>query len=429
MPSGKLQLYNSGHLVNQGPITNGYAFVMSESGTTGHTVVDNLAGGSLVMPGGTMYIGLYYAGTFNNAGGDVLQNGNVAIGPPTWATTVGSNTIGTLNVSDGLFNFTGGGGFQIGGSVGQPNGTGVVNLAGGVLALNKGITQGNSPDVYGFVNFNGGTLSGTVNNVTLLGTGLSAVTVQAGGGTVALAAGITNTISAALQNGGGGGGLAKSGDGVLRLTGASLYTGTTRVMGGVLDLVGGASIDNSATLQIDAGATLMASNLASTLHLKSGQTLKGNGTFVGGLITDTGSAVEPGASAGTLTVVGDWELGSGSTFTVELNGTTAGTQYDQLVFTGGSLTLSNPGLTVVLGFTPAFSDVFTIVAGLSGFDPGADGIFNGKADGSTFTVGSTELQIDYNATDITLTVVPEPGTAALAGIALVAGWLLRRRRR
>ncbi len=401
--------------------------MISEGAAAGLTVFDNLAGGSVVMPAGTMYIGLYTPGTFNNAG-DVLQNGNVTIGPPSWGPAPGTNTIGTLNVTGGLFNFTGGGTFQIGGNVGHPPGTGVVNLAGGVLALNKGITKGTNPDVYGFVNFNGGTLSGTVNNVTLLGTGLNAVTILSGGAKVALAAGITNTVAAPLQNGGGGGGLTKDGAGVLRLTGANLYTGTTRVMAGVLDLSGTASIDTSATLQIDAGATLMASNLASTLHLKSGQTLKGAGTFVGGLITDSGSTVAPGTSPGTLTVVGDLTMSSGSTLSIELNGTTAGVQYDQLSLSGGSLTLGNPTLDVTLGFTPGISDVFTIVTGLSGFNPGVNGIFSGRSDGSTFTVGATEFQIDYNATDVTLTVIPEPGTAGLAGLAMIAGWLLRRRR-
>jgi autotransporter-associated beta strand protein len=424
---GKIQLYTNGRLDNTGLITNSSAIVLSEAGTLGLTVVNNLPGGRIQMNGGTLYVGLYYAGTFNNDGGDVVQNGNVSIGPPAWVTAVGSNTVGTLNMTGGSFNFTGGGSFQLGGNVGHPNGTGIVNMAGGVLAVNKGITKGNSPDVYGFVNFNGGTLSGTVNNVTLLGTDLSAVTVQAGGGTVALASGITNTISASLQNGGGGGGLTKDGAGVLRLTGASLHTGTTRVMGGVLDLVGSASLDNSSTLQIDAGATLMASNLASTLHLKTGQTLKGNGTFVGGLITDSGSTVAPGASAGVLTVAGDLTIGGGSTLSLELDGTTAGTQYDQLVLSGGSLTLGSPALDILLGFTPAYNDTFTIVSGLSGFDPDVNGIFSGKADGSSFTVGATEFQIDYNPSDITLTVIPEPASMGLMGLLGIAGVLLRRR--
>lgn len=426
---GKIQLYQNGRLDNTGPVTNSTGLVLSEAGTAGLTVVNNLPGGQVQMNGGTTYVGLYYPGTFNNSGGDVTlaSTATLLVGGPSWATIVGSNTLGTLNVDGGLFNHSGSGVFQVGPSLGAPNGTGIVNVAGGVLAVNKAITKGNGVDAYGFFNFNGGTLSGTVNNVTLLGTDLSAVKIQAGGGRVSLAAGITNTISASLQNGGGGGGLTKDGAGVLRLTGASLYTGTTRVMGGVLDLVGSASLDNSTTLQIDAGATLMASNLASTLHLKTGQTLKGNGTFVGGLITDSGSTVAPGASAGVLTVAGNLTLSGGSTLSLELDGTTAGTQYDQLVLSGGSLTLGSPALDILLGFTPAYSDTFTIVSGLSGFDPGVNGIFSGKADGSSFTVGATEFQIDYNPSDITLTVIPEPVTTGLAGFVVLAGLLLRRR--
>jgi autotransporter-associated beta strand protein len=426
---GKIQLYTNGRLDNTGLITNSTGIVLSEGGAAGLTIVNNLPGGAIQMNGGVMYVGLYYAGTFNNDGGDAAVAGaaTTLVGGPSWATVTGSNTVGILNVNGGLFNHSGSGIFQVGPSLNAPNGTGIVNVAGGVLAVNKAIAKGNGPDSYGFFNFNGGTLSGTVNNVTLLGTDLSRVEIQAGGGRVGLAAGITNTIGASLQNGGGGGGLTKDGAGVLRLTGASLYTGTTRVMGGVLDLVGSASLDNSTTLQIDTGATLMASNLAATLHLKTGQTLKGNGTFVGGLITDSGSTMAPGASAGVLTVAGNLTLSGGSTLSMELDGTTAGTQYDQLVLSGGSLTLGSPALDILLGFTPAYNATFTIVSGLSGFDPGVNGIFSGKADGSSFTVGATEFQIDYNPSDITLTVIPEPVTTGLAGFVVLAGLLLRRR--
>ncbi len=94
---------------------------------------------------------------------------------------------------------------------------------------------------------------------------------------------------------------------------------------------------------------------------------------------------------------------------------------------GGSLTLGSPALDILLGFTPALNDTFMIVSGLSGFVPGVNGIFSGKADGSSFTVGATEFQIDYNPSDITLTVIPEPASLGLMGLLGIAGVLLRRR--
>ncbi len=225
--------------------------------------------------------------------------------------------------------------------------------------------------------------------------------------------------------GGGTAELRKDGPGLLRLMGASTYTGETRIMGGALELVGGADLQ-STTIQIDAGAEMVATNVSGTFEVGTGQTLKGNGSFIGGLIMDTGSTLAPGLSAGMLTMVGDLTLESASTLEVELNGLTAGTQYDQLLFAGGSwsLTLNNPVLNVVLGFSPVYGNAFQIVSGFST----VSGTFNGLPNGSTFMVGSTLFQIDYTASDITLTVVPEPATLSLFGV-LSAAVLLRRRLR
>ncbi len=240
------------------------------------------------------------------------------------------------------------------------------------------------------------------------------------------------TVTAAGAIGGGANGINKDGPGALRLTGTNTYTGTTRVMAGVMELADFGEIGSSATLQIDAGAQFVATNLsAGTLHLLTGQTLQGNGTFEGGLITDAGSAVRPGSSPGALTMVGDLTADAGSTFTFELDGLTAGTGYDQLLFGGGNvatLTLNGPTLQVLLGFTPSYGTVFEIVSGF-GTLAGTPGEFDGRPDGSTFTVNTTEFQIDYNANDITLTVVPEPSSLGLVGILGVLGWLGRRRMR
>jgi autotransporter-associated beta strand protein len=233
----------------------------------------------------------------------------------------------------------------------------------------------------------------------------------------------------------GTGELRQIGNGTTTLTNVNTYTGMTRVMAGVLALSGPGSISNSATLQIDAGAKLDVTGLAATMHLTSGQTLQGHGAFDGGLITDTGSFVRPGASAGALTVNGNWQMDAGSTYTVELNGLSQGSQYDALIFgTGYGLTLNNPELNVLLGFSPSIGNVFQIVDGLS------TGTFNGRPDQFEFDLAYSgtnyTVRIDYNSTlggdptdDITLTVIPEPMAAGLLGIMGLAGWLLRRRLR
>ena len=215
-------------------------------------------------------------------------------------------------------------------------------------------------------------------------------------------AGRTGTVTAVMN---GAGNLVKAGAGLLVLEGANGYTGPTSVSNGTLRVNGAYS-----------GGGLI------TVH--DGGTLQGNGS-VAGITVESGGTLAPGASPGILTAGAALTLQLGSTFAVEINGTTAGTDYDRLEMAGSGLTLQDPFLAVTLGFTPGPGDAFAIVTGLPGFDPDTDGIFNGLADGAQFTVGATTFEIDYGDSDITLTVVPEPSTLGLFGL-LAAALLLRR---
>jgi autotransporter-associated beta strand protein len=237
---------------------------------------------------------------------------------------------------------------------------------------------------------------------------------------------VTSGVSVAMAGAiSGGFGLTKAGGGTLSLSGTNVYSGTTLVSGGILELAGEGSVASS-TLQIDAGAKLTATNrTGGSMTLASGQTLRGNGTFVGGLILDANSTLAPGASPGTLTVVGDLTMESGSFLTVELNGLAAGTGYDQIVMDGGALTLNSATLNLVLGFSPDLGNTFAIITGLGAL-PGGDGIFTGRPNASTFTVNSTEFRIDYSDEDVTLTVVPEPASLGMLGLLAVAAMLRRR---
>jgi autotransporter-associated beta strand protein len=199
----------------------------------------------------------------------------------------------------------------------------------------------------------------------------------------------------------GSGPLIKDGSSTLRLTGASPgYVGTIAVTSGVLQ------VDGTLT-----GAGLIVYN---------GGTLSGVGT-VNNVSVQMGGVLSPGASPGILTANGNVTLESGSTLKIEINGLTLGVDYDQLFLANTTLTLNNPGLQVLLGFSPSIGDSFTIVSGFSTLS----GQFNGLPDGSVFSVGSTQFQIDYEPNDIVLTVVPEPSTL---GTLLLGTVLLRLRR-
>ncbi|MBM4156596.1 MAG: PEP-CTERM sorting domain-containing protein [Lentisphaerae bacterium] len=310
--------------------------------------------------------------------------------------------------------------------LGTDSALGVANLlAGGDLQMRHARAADQGIVGASVLNFNGGVLRALANEADFIRT-LTAANVQAGGA-IFETAGFNVTVAQPLVNGGGGGGLTKQGAGRLTLTGTNTYTGTTRVMAGVLEIAGDGSVDNSTTLQIDALATMLVSNrTASTLNLKSGQTLKGHGTFVGGMIMEAGSTNAPGTSAGILTIDGGQAvtMQTQSVYAVELKNTG---EFDKLVFAGGStLTLGGADLLVTLlpGYSLAVSNTFKIVDGLP---TAATGTFKDKPNDSTFVVESTTLKINYNPNDITLTVVPEPGTLGLLGALAAAGWLLRRR--
>jgi autotransporter-associated beta strand protein len=198
--------------------------------------------------------------------------------------------------------------------------------------------------------------------------------------TITVNAASTLTVSAVLS---GSGGLTKAGPGTLVLTGNNAYTGATIVVAG--------------TLLVDGQQT------GSTMTVKSGATLRGTGA-VGTVNVLAGGAMLPGAGAsatGTLTT-GRVTFASTSSFNVTLDGTTPGSQYDQLA-AEGTISLAGSTLNITLGFTPSIGTIFTIIHNSSGKP--ISGTFAGLADGATFTEDGMTFQISYKGgggNDVTL---------------------------
>ncbi len=126
----------------------------------------------------------------------------------------------------------------------------------------------------------------------------------------------------------------------------------------------------------------------------AGGVLKGVGTV--GDVTLTSGSIAPGHSPGTLHVA-SLTLNSGSTFQQDIAGSTAGTQYDQLI-ASGTVTLGGAALSLVPSYTPADGTVFTIITASS-----VSGTFNGLPDGATVTANGLKFRINYSATSVTLT--------------------------
>ncbi len=245
----------------------------------------------------------------------------------------------------------------------------------------------------------GVTLSGTID--ASQASGSSTLSLPVAFGTTAGTVMVDNT-AAALAMGGvvtGSAGLTKQGSGVLDLSGTNTYTGDTTVAAG----------------------NLLVDGTVDPVVVSSGATLGGVGTV--GSIATTAATVSPGDSStltGILTDSGALTLDSSSNFDVTINGTSVGTQYDQLA-AGGVVNLANATLNVSTGsFIPVAGQAFIIVNNTSG--SAVTGTFAGLVEGATVTADGHDFSISYkggsNGQDVVLTPITPPtvtwsGTAAI----------------
>jgi Bacterial Ig-like domain (group 3) len=159
--------------------------------------------------------------------------------------------------------------------------------------------------------------------------------------------------------------------------GTSARTGPTTISAGTLQ-VDGSQPTSAVTDGVQNGASA---------------DLTGAGTV--GPITAAASTISPGDSntePGILTADGDVSLDSASTFSVALNGATAGTGYDQLNATG-SVSLGGSTLAGTLGFTPSAGETFTIIKSTTPIT----GTFAGLPEGASVKIGGVPFTISYAA--------------------------------
>jgi autotransporter-associated beta strand protein len=326
--------------------------------------------------------------------------------------------------------------------------TGNLNVSGtGAVTVTNDLTMGNwgSSSYVGALTANvsitGGSLTVNGNLAEGAGGGASRIisTVTLDGGTLDMTSGtMTNITNFNLQSGtlknlaqfNAGATVTKSTSGTVAYEGTIAYTGTTNVSEGTLRVNGNLS--------------------SSKVTVASGATLAGSGTIGQTITVAAGGNLAPGNSAGLLTT-GSISLAGGADLTMEINGTTAGTQHDKLAVTGAVNLNSDSGLgadlVLSLGFAPStVGQTFNLIS-----NDGADAIagFFGSINGGAFGPGNTfnltynsasyGFQLFYNGEGLSTTggndlvlsliVIPEPGTCALFGIGLCAVLFASRRRR
>jgi autotransporter-associated beta strand protein len=171
---------------------------------------------------------------------------------------------------------------------------------------------------------------------------------------------------------GGTGALTKTTDDIVTLSGANTFTGGSTVQAGTLDLAG--SLGSSVTLE--------------------------------------GGTLALGSTTGARTVNGSLTVNAAGNLRVRINGTTVGTQYDQLRLTNATSSITLAGtLDVVAAPGLAAGGTFRIVDN-SGSSTAITGTFTGLPEGAEFYEDGQWWRISYlggSGNDVTLTrLTPTP---------------------
>jgi autotransporter-associated beta strand protein len=251
--------------------------------------------------------------------------------------------------------------------------------------------------------------------------------------------GVGGTYAGSINNPSGTGlfNLVKIGEGIQRLNGANSYRGTTTVSGGML-LVNGTH-NGAGNYSTGAGATLGGTG---TINL--------NLDIKGSVTVNTGFLAPGDGAPGVLNINGILNMSSIGTLRVELGGVFPGNGpnfYDQLNMTNPTfatnVSFAHIAVSLVNGFRPQPNNVFYIFtrAGSAAF--GSTQPFDAYPEGAPINIGSGFTgKVTYKANwtgsqatstvtggnDLAIVVVPEPASATLFGLGMLALFSFGRRR-
>jgi autotransporter-associated beta strand protein len=382
----------------------------------------NLRGGGSVGTGSNLTGGAYFSvtsGTLNLTGAPMVSN--------TWyRMNVGWNnaTPGVLNIDGTTLTQASGAEINIGGNYnGNENGTGILTIAGtaaspgkldtgttggaitigvnsnkagagtlnleahGVLATNRVIINKTLADS-ATINFNGGTLQATGNNLNVVAAAVGTppvpvamrINVRNGGAVVdtqafnsSIAHGLVHSNidgDAAVD-----GGLTKLGAGQLVLGGENTYTGPTNVNAGTL-VVNGSHVGGGA-YTVAAGARLGGTGTVSSAVNASGRLAPGSG------------------GVGTLTVAAPLALaGAASGLDLDIESASA---FDKLVVNGTAAVAGTITPTLLAGYVPASGDSFEVMTATS-----ISGTFSNAFGHARAADGKGGLLIEVTPTSVVL---------------------------
>ena len=243
------------------------------------------------------------------------------------------------------------------------------------------------------------------NSITVNGLSGSGDVTNSAGGSVTFTVGAddrSSTFDGGIEDGRGDASLIKTGNGTLVLTGANEYTGDTTVSAGTLAVTG--TLQNTSSVTVAHGAILsLDGSITAAAGVDVEGTLVGAGRM-GNVTVNDGGVLAPGHGNTGIMKVGALVLsGPEATLSMQIGGTTAGVNYDQ-IDTSGPISLNGATLNLTLqnGYMPQLTDEQVLI--LNGDASQTDiGSFADMANGSTFdltnNLGTFGFTIHYDDVD------------------------------
>ena len=441
---------------NTATVTVGAAGVLGNLALSG---TGNMTVDGLVASSGANSTVSFSGGTLNTKATTIANGSVFTVGNGTAAAALVMNG-GTHSFADGLAisnNATLSGNGTVTGNA-AVTGNGIINLtAGNSISGTLAVTGGNwngAGSVTGAVTSSSGTLA-IGNGANLTATGGLAVTgsgaISAGNSTSTITGSINYTSSSNSTFAGVIAGSTKTvtlnnSAAVLTLSGTNSYTGATTVTAGTLVLSGGGVIGNGAVAVNGGQFTVNGAVGNGGVTVANGATLGGNGTIAGSVSIASGGTLAPGNSPGIIST-GNFSLASGANLSMEINGTSApvaGSNYDQVHVTTGTVTLGGNLTLTLSGSAPTNGNLYFLINndGAGAISSSFANVNSGSLSNNTeFTLGGQRWFISYAANynsgigstftggnDVALYAVPEPATWALLAFSLTTVMVLRRRR-
>ncbi|CAN5406622.1 hypothetical protein BH09VER1_BH09VER1_09650 [soil metagenome] len=362
------------------------------------------------------------SGTFNVGQNAIPGTTGIIIGRSRAADATGSQ--GSLNITGGLLHLFSGAALQIGGEdLSDARSTGVVTQSGNSQVIIEKFIQLADTGT-GTYNLNGGILQiGGANGIRK---GAGTATFNLAGGTLDLSSSFSTSVDLTVS------GTASTID-TNAFTGT--FAGSLLGSGLVTKLGAGAMLVNStantASIQVNEGSLSGTGKTTGNVTVASGATLAGAVNIGGTTTIEQGATFGPGFSPAA--VYNDGDLVLAGTMYIELSGSAGGTgsfsapvtgEYDQVLYGGaGGITLTDDAVLQIASlssYLPQVGDTFDLLlaSNLITANPSAitvEGV--GALSDYIFylTLGSTTWNGSgtYNAVELHVLAVPEPGTYAL----------------